>query len=58
MGTNKSFRNNTTYSSVDGLAAYYIHATLFEDIHLLSDEYLKPFIQPEGLNIWNVKDWN
>ena len=52
----KSFKNNTTYSSVDGLAAYYIHATLFEDIHLLSDEYLETVHSTlEGLNIWNVK---
>jgi len=52
----KSFKNNTTYSSVDGLAAYYIHATLFEDIHLLSDEYLETVHSTlEGLNIWNVQ---
>lgn len=51
----KSFKNNTTYSSINGLAAYYVHATLFEDIHLLSEEYLETVHSTfEDLTIWNV----
>ena len=34
------FKGNTAYSVSKGLAAYYVHATLFEDITQLTDSYL------------------
>lgn len=50
-----TFRNNTTYSSTNGFAAYYIHATLFEDFTELSEAYVQTLgSHIEDLQIWNT----
>ena len=54
----KEFRGNTSYSSTKGLAAYYIHATLFEDITDLTNAYLATVHSNfEDLTIWNVRKY-
>ena len=53
----KSFRNNIAYSATNGFAAYYVHATLFEDITELSDAYLQTVHSIfEDLTIWHVRE--
>jgi len=50
------FKGNTAYSVSKGLAAYYIHATLFEDITQLTDSYLATVHSIfEDLTLWNVR---
>lgn len=50
----KEFRANTAYASTNGFAAYYVHATLFEDITQLSADYLETVHTTfEDLTIWN-----
>lgn len=54
----KSFDNNTTYSAINGFAAYYVHATLFEDITDLTDEYLATVHTTfRDLTIWNTSNY-
>ena len=49
------FSDNTTYSSSKGLAAYYVHATLFEDVGELTPAYLETVHSTfEDLTIWGV----
>ena len=49
------FEGNRTYASNKGLAAYYVHTTLFEDIHDLTPAYLETVHSTfEDLHIWNV----
>ena len=50
----QEFRSNTAYASTNGFAAYYVHATLFEDITELSADYLETIHTTfEDLTIWN-----
>lgn len=50
------FRNNIGYSTAKGFAAYYIHATLFEDITELTDAYLQTVHSTiDKLTLWNVE---
>ena len=50
------FKGNTAYSVSKGLAAYYVHATLFEDITQLTDSYLATVHSTfEDLTLWNVR---
>lgn len=50
----QEFRSNTAYASTNGFAAYYVHATLFEDITELSSAYLETVHTVyEDLQIWN-----
>ena len=52
----RSFKNNTGYSAAKGFAAYYLHATLFEDITELTDAYLETVHSTlENLTLWNVE---
>lgn len=54
----QEFRNNTTYASTNGFAAYYVHATIFEDITDLSPAYLETVHSTfEDLSIWNVSKY-
>lgn len=49
------FTGNRTYASNRGLAIYYVHTTLFEDIHDLTPAYLDTLHSTfEDLDIWNV----
>lgn len=49
------FTENQAYTSNRGLALYYIHTTLFEDIHDLTPAYLETVHSTfEDLKIWNV----
>lgn len=51
----KDFSDNTAYASVNGLAAYYVHATIFEDITELTEDYLElVHTYFKDLTIWNV----
>ena len=51
----KSFEGNRTYASNKGLAVYYVHTTLFEDIHDLTPAYLETVHSTfEDFHIWNV----
>ncbi len=50
-----AFDNNTAYCGVNGFAAYYVHATLFEDITTLTDAYLETVHTTfNDLSIWNM----
>lgn len=50
----QEFRSNTAYAATNGFAAYYVHATLFEDITELTAEYLETVHSTfEDLTIWN-----
>lgn len=50
----QEFRSNTAYATTNGFAAYYVHATLFEDITELSADYLETVHTTfEDLTIWN-----
>lgn len=52
-----SFKGNQSYSSTNGFAAYYIHASLFEDITELTAAYLATVHSTfENLTIWNVRN--
>lgn len=49
------FRGNRTYASNRGVALYYVHTTLFEDIHDLTPAYLDTVHSTfDDLHIWNV----
>lgn len=49
------FSGNRAYASNKGLAAYYVHTTLFEDIHDLTPAYLDTVHSTfSDLHIWNV----
>lgn len=49
-----AFAKNTAYSGSKGFAAYYVHATLFEDITELSPAYLETVHTTfEDLTLWN-----
>tara|TARA_B100000809_G_C15135276_1_gene530283 strand:- start:1323 stop:4040 length:2718 start_codon:yes stop_codon:yes gene_type:complete len=51
----QQFQNNTAYSAVNGFAAYYIHATLFEDVTELTTSYLATVHTSfDDLTLWNV----
>ena len=51
----KDFSGNTAYSSINGFAAYYVHATIFEDITDLTEDYLELVHTTfKDLTIWNV----
>lgn len=51
----REFNDNIAYTSTNGFAAYYVHATLFEDITELSEAYLNTVHSTfENLTIWNV----
>lgn len=50
------FRNNIGYSATKGFAAYYLHATIFEDITELTDAYLETAHSTiDALTLWNVE---
>ena len=50
------FKGNTAYSVSKGLAAYYVHATLFEDITQLTESYLATVHSVfDDLTLWNVR---
>jgi hypothetical protein len=52
----RAFKNNTGYAASKGFAAYYIHATLFEDITQLTKDYLQTVHSTlEDLTLWNVE---
>lgn len=52
------FKGNTAYSVSKGLAAYYVHATLFEDITELTDDYLATVHSTfEDVTLWNVRKY-
>ncbi|MCH2043325.1 MAG: T9SS type A sorting domain-containing protein [Saprospiraceae bacterium] len=54
----KEFKRNIAYSSTKGLAAYYVHATLFEDITELTDAYLETVHSNfEDLTLWNIRKY-
>jgi len=54
----QEFRNNTTYASTNGFAAYYVHATIFEDITDLSPAYLATVHSTfNDLTIWNTSKY-
>ena len=49
------FDGNRAYSTNKGFASYYVHSTLFEDIHDLSDTYLQTIHSTfSDLHLWNV----
>jgi hypothetical protein len=51
-----SFKGNQSYSATNGFAAYYVHASLFEDITDLTEAYLATIHSTfEDLTVWNVR---